>query len=153
MLPDFFLDEESPDSIKKQMKEGGDIKTSSEESGSGPAKTFKSILPFLNEGLVQTIGGVFEFNLSGEVLQTTESCYGQYDFRDSHQYCRVCVCMTVINISLILHVHQNHSSRVTNHDGMITHFEGRDQVGLEGQRSRTQHSICMCIQNNNLGNR
>ncbi|KAL5017381.1 hypothetical protein ScPMuIL_006970 [Solemya velum] len=63
LLPDFFLDVESSDSKEQQMGQG-DIKDGGAESG--PAKTFKAILPFLNQELVQTIGGVFEFNLSGK---------------------------------------------------------------------------------------
>lgn len=70
LLPDFFLDTEDPEALRDQMEKegakpafGGGNKTAM--ASSGPAKTFKIIQSLLNEELVKSINGVFQFNLSG----------------------------------------------------------------------------------------
>lgn len=69
LLPDFFLDGD-PNKLRDQMTEegatpvfGGYSKSST--AGEGPAKTFDTVQSLLNEELVSSIGGVFQFNLTG----------------------------------------------------------------------------------------
>ena len=70
MLPDFFL-EEDPDALRSQMVEEGATPAFSGGSktgaSSGPAKTFQQIKSMLSEDLVKSIGGIFQFNLSGMI--------------------------------------------------------------------------------------
>ena len=68
LLPDFFLDED-PNALRDQLEEeggkpafGGGSKAS---VARGPAKTFQQIQALLSEDLVKSIGGIFQFNLSG----------------------------------------------------------------------------------------
>ncbi|XP_071126791.1 hydroxysteroid dehydrogenase-like protein 2 [Mytilus edulis] len=66
LLPDFFL-EEDPDFLRQQMVEDGAkpaFGRSSASSG-GPAATFETLKTMLNEDLVDSTKGVFQFNLSG----------------------------------------------------------------------------------------
>lgn len=68
LLPDFFL-EEDPEALRSQMVEEGATPAfsggSKTAASSGPAKTFQQIKGLLSEDLVKSIGGVFQFNLSG----------------------------------------------------------------------------------------
>ena len=68
LLPDFFLDED-PNALRDQLEEEGGKPAFGGESkasvASGPAKTFQQIQALLSEDLVKSIGGIFQFNLSG----------------------------------------------------------------------------------------
>ncbi|XP_048758093.2 hydroxysteroid dehydrogenase-like protein 2 isoform X2 [Ostrea edulis] len=68
LLPDFFLDGEDPHDIRKQMEEKGGTPAfggGSQSSGGGPAKTFNAVKGMLNEDLVSSMNGVFQFKLTG----------------------------------------------------------------------------------------
>ena len=56
---------------------GGDSKGS---VTSGPAKTFQQIKALLSEELVKSIGGVFQFNLSGRcgIVQDNQSSMAKH---------------------------------------------------------------------------
>lgn len=70
LLPDFFLDTEDPQALRDQMEQQGAKPAfgdgSKTEVSGGPAKTFQQIQALLNEELVKSIGGIFQFNLSGK---------------------------------------------------------------------------------------
>ncbi|KAK3591180.1 hypothetical protein CHS0354_029032 [Potamilus streckersoni] len=67
LLPDFFLDEsQSPEALKQQMEQHGSKPAFGNESAAdGPAKTFQEIEKLLGEEMIKSIGGVFQFNLTG----------------------------------------------------------------------------------------
>ena len=67
LLPDFFLDTEDPHLLRQQMAEEGATPAfgGSSSSSGGPAATFQTLKTILNEDLVKSTGGVFQFNLSG----------------------------------------------------------------------------------------
>ena len=71
MLPDFFLDE-SPEELRDQMvKEGAKPAFgvgAKSSSGDGPAKTFEAIKSMLSEELCKSVGGTFQFKLTGKSL-------------------------------------------------------------------------------------
>ncbi|XP_033738569.1 hydroxysteroid dehydrogenase-like protein 2 [Pecten maximus] len=65
LLPDFFLDVDA-NTLREQMSEGGATPAfGGTAGGAGPAKTFEAIQSMLSEDLVGSVGGVFQFNLSG----------------------------------------------------------------------------------------
>ncbi|KAL3870087.1 hypothetical protein ACJMK2_042700 [Sinanodonta woodiana] len=67
LLPDFFLDEsQSPEALKQQMEQQGSTKPGDESAADGPAKTFRDIENLLGEEMTKSIGGVFQFNLTGQ---------------------------------------------------------------------------------------
>ena len=68
MLPDFFLDFD-PDELRQQMKDQGGTPAFGEGApggGAGPQATFDQIQAMLGEDLVGSVGGVFQFKLTGE---------------------------------------------------------------------------------------
>ncbi|KAJ8305355.1 hypothetical protein KUTeg_015900 [Tegillarca granosa] len=72
LLPDFFLDLEDPHAIRKQMEEqgakpafGGKSDASGSAAGGDPTATFNAIKSMMNEELVGSVGGIFQFKLTG----------------------------------------------------------------------------------------
>ncbi|XP_013396626.1 hydroxysteroid dehydrogenase-like protein 2 [Lingula anatina] len=57
LLPDFFLDVD-PKQLQDQLDDG-------KPSASGPQKIFQAIEKMLDEEMVKSVGGVFQFNLQG----------------------------------------------------------------------------------------
>ncbi|CAM9671994.1 hydroxysteroid dehydrogenase-like protein 2 [Lampetra fluviatilis] len=80
LLPDFFLDEEPEDLVKKMEEYGGKPAFRAGTSAGGEAgkhegpapigKTFERIRHFLSADVVKSTGGIFQFDLSGEHAST-----------------------------------------------------------------------------------
>lgn len=71
LLPDFFL-EEGPESLRQKIVEQGGKPAFSGASKEAPAagatsQVFKQIESLMNEELVKSINGIFQFNLKGNV--------------------------------------------------------------------------------------
>jgi len=71
LLPDFFLDID-PNLLRDQLEAegatpafGGSTKGGEAPASGGPAKTFEVMQSMLSEDLVGSVGGVFQFNLTG----------------------------------------------------------------------------------------
>ena len=76
-MPDFFLDDldqSQQDAIHDQIKGTEAFRREGETGlpGGGPAKTFQAIKGLLNTELVNSIGAVFAFHLSGNLLLKSE---------------------------------------------------------------------------------
>ena len=74
LLPDFFL-EEGPEVLREKIMQGGgtpafggEVKTQKTSAGGSVAPVFDQIGSLLNEDLVKTMGGVFQFDLKGKKL-------------------------------------------------------------------------------------
>lgn len=70
LLPDFFLEEEDPQSIKEQMAAGGATPafggTVPTSGNADLDKTFQALSGMISEDLVKKIGGVFSFDLKDD---------------------------------------------------------------------------------------
>ena len=91
LLPDFFLDTEDPEALRDQMEKqgakpafGGGNKTAT--ASSGPEKTFQIIQSLLNEELVKSINGIFQFNLSGMFVEIAISMIQSYSVFESLKF-------------------------------------------------------------------
>ena len=63
-MPDFFLEDEDEEAIQKLVKEKGH-KVTGQSAAKGISGTMQAIQGIMNEELVKSINGVFQFNLSG----------------------------------------------------------------------------------------
>ena len=72
-MPDFFLDVED---FVKEKEESPANQQSQPITGSGDTvKTFQSIQEMMTEDLVKSMGGIFIFNLSGELCSLCRSSH------------------------------------------------------------------------------
>ena len=65
LLPDFFLDT-APADIKKQMEEKETAPKTETTDSSAVDKTFDTIGNILNEDMVKSVKGIFQFNITGK---------------------------------------------------------------------------------------
>ena len=77
-ITDFFLDDDTPEGIVKQLKEDGaklafdhskgasDAEAGAAAAGNPVEATFQTINSMINPELVKSINGVYAFNLKGE---------------------------------------------------------------------------------------
>ncbi|XP_070563770.1 hydroxysteroid dehydrogenase-like protein 2 [Ptychodera flava] len=75
LLPDFFVEGETPEGILEQAQQTGATSTSETQSETVAAdtetsKTFAKVQGLLNEELVKSVGGVFLFDLKGDETGT-----------------------------------------------------------------------------------